>query len=113
MATSAAASPLYTWLVSACMSVSYEKHHTDPKRLSEQTKRKKFVSKCISRGGGGDADFVSNLHTNGSGIQSSCIAFEKCKEYNHSEGLFTLLGSQTAWTRKQRSINRPAAISGN
>ena len=112
MATSAAASPLCTWLVSACMSISYEKHHTNPKRLSQWTKRKNFVSKCISRGGS-DADFVSNLLTNVSGIQSSCIAFEKCKEYNHSEGLFTLLGSQTAWTRKQRSINRPAAISGN
>lgn len=112
MAASAAAPPLCTWLVSACMTVSYEKDHT-PKRLSQWTKRKKFVSKCISRGGGGEADFVSNLLTNGSGIQSSCLAFEKCKEYNHSEGLFTLLGSQMAWTRKQRSINRPAAISGN
>ncbi|KAM4099682.1 hypothetical protein ACJW30_05G009500 [Castanea mollissima] len=109
MAASAAAPPLCTWLVSACMTVSYEKDHT-PKRLSQWTKRKKFVSKCIS-GGGGDADFVSNLLTNGFGIQSSCLAFEKCKKYNHSEGLFTLLGSQTAWTRKQRSINRPAAIS--
>ncbi|KAL4625270.1 hypothetical protein ACB092_05G013700 [Castanea dentata] len=111
MAASAAAPPLCTWLVSACMTVSYEKDHT-PKRLSQWTKRKKFVSKCIGGGGGGDADFVSNLLTNGSGIQSSCLAFEKCKEYNHSEGLFRLLGSQTAWTRKQRSINRPAAISG-
>ncbi|KAK7838085.1 3-oxoacyl-[acyl-carrier-protein] synthase ii [Quercus suber] len=111
MATSAAASPLCTRPVSACMSVSYEKHHTDPKRLSEWTKRKKFVSKCISRRGG-DADLVSNLLTNGSGIQSSWLAFEKCKEYNHSEGLFALLGSQTAWTRKQRSINRPATKSG-
>lgn len=111
MAASAAAPPLCTWLVSACMTVSYEKDHT-PKRLSQWTKRKKFVSKCVSRGGG-EADFVSNLLTNGSGIQSSCLAFEKCKEYNHSEGLFTLLGSQMAWTRKQRSINRPAAISGN
>ncbi|KAM3747061.1 hypothetical protein ACB098_05G009900 [Castanea mollissima] len=112
MAASAAAPPLCTWLVSACMTVSYEKDHT-PKRLSQWTKRKKFVSKCISGGGGsgGDADFVSNLLTNGFGIQSSCLAFEKCKKYNHSEGLFTLLGSQTAWTRKQRSINRPAAIS--
>lgn len=110
MAASGLASPLCTWLVATCMSVSYEKDHP-PKRLSQWNRRKKLVSKCISRGG---ADFVSNLLTNGSGIQtlmSSCLTFERCKEYNNSKGLFTLLESQTAWTRKQRRMNCAAAHS--
>ncbi len=112
MAASGLAYPLCTWLVATCMSVSYEKDHP-PKRLSQWNRRKKLVSKCISRGG---ADFVSNLLTNGSGIQtlmSSCLTFERCKEYNNSKGLFTLLESQTAWTRKQRRMNCAAAHSGN
>ncbi|KAF3942670.1 hypothetical protein CMV_030697 [Castanea mollissima] len=112
MVASDLASPLCTWLVAACMSVSFEKDHT-PRRLGQWTKRKKFVSKCINRGG---AYFVSNKLTNGSGIQTlinSCLTFEPCNEFNNSKGQFTLLGSPTAWTRKQRSMNHPAAHSGN
>ncbi|XP_075664197.1 3-oxoacyl-[acyl-carrier-protein] synthase II, chloroplastic-like [Castanea sativa] len=110
MVASDLASPLCTWLVAACMSVSFEKDHT-PRRLGQWTKRKKFVSKCINRGG---AYFVSNKLTNGSGIQTlinSCLTFEPCNEFNNSKGQFTLLGSPTAWTRKQRSMNHPAAHS--
>ena len=111
MVASDLASPLRTWPVAACMSVSFEKDHTQ-RRLSHWTKRKKFVSKCINRGG---AYFVSNKLTNGSGIQtliSSCLTFEPCNELNNSKGQFTLLASPNAWTRKQRSMNRPAAHSG-
>nr|POE49810.1 3-oxoacyl-[acyl-carrier-protein] synthase ii, chloroplastic [Quercus suber] len=111
MVASDLASPLHTWLVAACMPVSFEKDHTQ-RRLSQWTKRKKFVSKCINRGG---AYFVSNKLTNGSGIQtliSSCLTFEPCNDFNNSKGQFTLLASPTAWTRKQRSMNRPAAHSG-
>ena len=112
MVASDLASPLRTWPVAACMSVSFEKDHTQ-RRLSHWTKRKKFVSKCINRGG---AYFVSNKLTNGSGIQtliSSCLTFEPCTELNNSKGQFTLLASPNAWTRTQRSMNRPAALSGN
>lgn len=130
MVTSALASPLCTWLVAACASGAFEKDDLmrsstfqSPKRLSQWPRRKKLVSKFISRGG---TDFATNLRSYGSGnhyLMSSSLAFEPCNECNNSEGLysrmtffgdtgFLLFGSKTAVSRRQRCIHR-AANSGN
>lgn len=131
MAASALASPLCTWqLVAACMSVTFEEDSLtrvsmfhSSKKLSPWARRKKLVSKCISRGG---ADFASNMLSYGFGIQnimSSGLSLDPCNEYNNSKGLhssmtfcgetgFSLFGYQTAWNRRQRRMNR-AAKSGN
>ncbi|KAB1218324.1 3-oxoacyl-[acyl-carrier-protein] synthase II, chloroplastic [Morella rubra] len=126
MVTSALASPLCTWLVAACASGAFEKDDLmrsstfqSPKRLSQWPRRKKLVSKFISRGG---TDFATNLRSYGSGnhyLMSSSLAFEPCNECNNSEGLysrmtffgdtgFLLFGSKTAVSRRQRCIHRAA-----
>ncbi|XP_041016357.1 3-oxoacyl-[acyl-carrier-protein] synthase II, chloroplastic-like isoform X1 [Juglans microcarpa x Juglans regia] len=132
MASSALASPLCTWLVAACASVAFEKDQLtsssmfhSPKRLSQWARRKKLMSKYITRGGAG---FASNLLSCNSGVRnlmSSVLAFELCNEYNSSKGHyssitfcgdtgFSLFGSKKARNRRQRCINRGAnSVSGN
>lgn len=123
MSASSVASPLCTWLVAACMSVTCDRDHSQSssllhssKRLSRWGRRRKVLSKCSS----GSAEFNRGLISSfcGSSIQglmSSCLAFEPCNEYYSSKGLSSLgyngfpslFGSKSVSTnRRQRRINR-------
>ncbi|KAL4296182.1 hypothetical protein GQ457_12G021770 [Hibiscus cannabinus] len=108
MASSSLASPLCTWLVAACMSVTCGKDQSQssmlrssapsssssPKRLGRwaRTRRRALLSQCGGGGGGGGSDSNQNggLISSfcGSGIQglmTSCLAFEPCDEYYSSK----------------------------
>ncbi|KAK8477177.1 hypothetical protein V6N13_057972 [Hibiscus sabdariffa] len=142
MASSSLASPLCTWLVAACMSVTCGKDQSQssmlrssaysssssPKRLGRwaRTRRRALLSQC---GGGSDSNQNGGLISSfcGSGIQglmTSCLAFEPCDEYYSSKnsslfgqnGSFSsLFGSKSLPfnnNRKQRRLNRGANHSG-
>ncbi|XP_061352779.1 3-oxoacyl-[acyl-carrier-protein] synthase II, chloroplastic-like [Gastrolobium bilobum] len=105
MGPSFVASPLCTWLVAACMSVTYDKHrskrfpmhqHQSPKRLSQwATRPKKFLSKCINGGRPSDCTSIMLSPFCGYGIQNliSCLALEPYKECYNSMGLSSYLSS--------------------
>ncbi|KAE8658012.1 synthase I [Hibiscus syriacus] len=140
MASSSLASPLCTWLVAACMSVTCGKDQyqssmlrssassSSSKRLGRwaRTRRRAPLSQC---------DGVSDSNQNGglissfcgSGIQglmTSCLAFEPCNEYYSSKnsslfgqngGFSPFFGSKSLPfnnNRKQRRFNRGARFSG-
>ncbi|KAI3933879.1 hypothetical protein MKX01_028205 [Papaver californicum] len=79
-----AASPLCTWLVAACMSVSYEENSSKMlqphKRLSKGSARRKRVVMSKCNGGGGDNKGLMSGSSSFHGLMSSC--FEPCEEYN-------------------------------
>ncbi|XP_077230279.1 3-oxoacyl-[acyl-carrier-protein] synthase II, chloroplastic-like isoform X1 [Tasmannia lanceolata] len=125
MAVSSIASPLCTWLVAACMSVTCENEYSlrasgfpYSKRLSSWARKRRVLLKGVSE------DFPKGLISSfcGSsihGLMSSCLAFEPCDEYYSSKGSsysssffgengFSLFGSKTAPTRRQRRIDRAA-----
>ncbi|KAK8503197.1 hypothetical protein V6N13_025956 [Hibiscus sabdariffa] len=104
MASSSLASPLCTWLVAACMSVTCGKDQSQssmlrssapsssPKRLGRwaRTRRRALLSQCGGGGGGSDSNQNGGLISSfcGSGIQglmTSCLAFEPCDEYYSSK----------------------------
>ncbi|XP_071711986.1 3-oxoacyl-[acyl-carrier-protein] synthase II, chloroplastic-like [Rutidosis leptorrhynchoides] len=97
----AVASPLCTWLVAACMSVSGDRNHhrpaalfSSPKRLSRSARRKLLaVTECSSFSG--DGGLVSSFY--GSGIMNLMTSLEPCEEYYKSS---------------QKRVNRPAAQTG-
>ncbi|KAK9275679.1 hypothetical protein L1049_022946 [Liquidambar formosana] len=129
MATSTVASPLCTWLVAACMSVTCDKDHSTRPSLFQSSKRvsrwarsrrrRVVLSECST-------EFPRGLISSfcGSSIQglmSSCLAFEPCNEYYSSKGLSSslalfgdnglssLFGSKSVsvpMSRRQRRINR-------
>lgn len=129
MAASSVASPLCTWLVAACMSVTCDGDcSTRPSMLSSSKRRPKCAarrrlpSKCSSF----SADFQKGLNSafSGSSIQglmSSCLAFEPCDEYYSSKGLSSLgsnglsslFGSKTGTTNRRQRRFHGAAHSGN
>ncbi|KAI3871497.1 hypothetical protein MKW98_011552 [Papaver atlanticum] len=86
MATSSmAASPLCTWLVAACMSVSYQDNNNSSskmlqshKRLSKGAARRKRV--VMSKCNGGDNKGLMSGSSSFHGLMSSC--FEPCEEFN-------------------------------
>ncbi|XP_026430221.1 3-oxoacyl-[acyl-carrier-protein] synthase II, chloroplastic-like isoform X2 [Papaver somniferum] len=83
MATSSmAASPLCTWLVAACMSVSHEENSSkmlqSHKRLSKGAARRKRV--VMSKCNGGDNKGLMSGSSSFHGLMSSC--FEPCEEFN-------------------------------
>ncbi|KAK8597639.1 hypothetical protein V6N13_095039 [Hibiscus sabdariffa] len=141
MASSSLTSPLCTWLVAACMSVTCGKDQSQPsilrssppssKRLGRwaRTRRRALLSQCGGGGGGSDRNQNGGLISSfcGSGIQglmTSCLAFEPCNEYYSSKnsslfgqnGSFSsLFGSKNVPfnnNRKQRRLNRAAGHSG-
>ncbi|XP_010047453.2 3-oxoacyl-[acyl-carrier-protein] synthase II, chloroplastic [Eucalyptus grandis] len=118
MAASMAASPLCTWLVAACTSVSWENElKANPfqgsRRLSKRLKRK-VLSKCCSDTSNGQSTIspVSGLISSfcGSSIQglmSSCLAFEPCSDHYRCNGLSSLFGSRNVGiNRRQKRTNR-------
>ncbi|KAK8520365.1 hypothetical protein V6N13_031181 [Hibiscus sabdariffa] len=139
MASSSLASPLCTWLVAACVSVTYGKDHSRSPLLSgsassdtrlgrwARSRKKALLSKCC---GGGtatkkDAGLVSSVRGSSiQGLMASCLAFEPCNEYYSSKNgsFFGQNGSFSSFfgsrnvpfnsNRKQRRLNRGAARSG-
>ncbi|NP_001292950.1 3-oxoacyl-[acyl-carrier-protein] synthase II, chloroplastic precursor [Jatropha curcas] len=137
MGSASFASPLCTWLVAACMSVTCAKenrtaphafHSSQPSnRLSRWARRRKTLhaqynsdsSNSIAAGGGGgggggySTEFLSNslvstlCGSSFQGLMSSCLAFEPCSQYYSSNGLFR----SRNLNRKQRRLNR-LALSG-
>ncbi|XP_030538491.1 3-oxoacyl-[acyl-carrier-protein] synthase II, chloroplastic-like isoform X2 [Rhodamnia argentea] len=113
MAAPAVASPLCTWLVAACMSVSCEADGAAKRStscgLSRRRRRRLPVSKC----GGGGAGSASSF-----GLVTSCLAFEPCGEFYSSRaasslgffgenGFASLFGSRSRpMNRRQRRLNR-------
>lgn len=128
MVASSVASPLCTWLVAACMSVSSEKdqfwkpccNFQSSKLLGRSGRRRKSITKCNSG--------ILGSSVNGYGMLSSwhtCFGFEPCEEYYKSEGLsasFSSLFAENAFSvfgfkqvplyRRQRRMSS-AAHSGN
>ncbi|KAE8689151.1 synthase I [Hibiscus syriacus] len=141
MASSSMASPLCTWLVAACMSVTCGKDQSQSSMLRlptssssssrrlgrwARTRRKALLSQ---RDGGSDSNLNGGLISSfcGSGIQglmTSCLAFEPCDEYYSSKnsslfgqngGFSSLFGSKSSPfnnNRRQRRLNRAANLSG-
>ncbi|KAG2712728.1 hypothetical protein I3843_04G130300 [Carya illinoinensis] len=119
MAASSMTSPLCTWLVAACMSVTCGADHStcpsmfsSSKRHSKWTRsRTRVLSKCSSEFQRG---LISSLCGSSiQGLMSSCLAFEPCHEYYSSKGLSStgfssLFGSNNVpLNRRQRRLNRP------
>ncbi|XP_048334916.1 3-oxoacyl-[acyl-carrier-protein] synthase II, chloroplastic [Ziziphus jujuba] len=128
MAASSLASPLCTWLVAACMSVTCDRDYSSSssllqssKRLSRWARRRKVWAKCSSESAEFNRGLISSFCGSSiQGLMSSCLAFEPCNEYHSSKGLSSsgyngfpsLFGSKSASTnRRQRRINR-ASLSG-
>ncbi|XP_077240930.1 3-oxoacyl-[acyl-carrier-protein] synthase II, chloroplastic-like [Tasmannia lanceolata] len=115
MAVSSVASPLCTWLVAACMSLTCEKDYSlrggsgflSSKQLSRWAKKRRVLSN------GRSDDFlpkglISSFYGSSiQGLMSSCLAFEPCEQYYSSCSLF---GSKNGNTRRHRRMNR--AFSG-
>ncbi|KAM5547147.1 3-oxoacyl-[acyl-carrier-protein] synthase II, chloroplastic [Rosa sericea] len=98
------ASPLCTWLVAACMSVTCDGDYSAlPSRAKLGGGRRRRLAKCSgsyclsSRGG-------SSIQ----GLMSSCLAFEPCDEYYSSQGLSSLgsNGLSSLFGSKTGSLNR-------
>uniref|UniRef100_A0A2H4WMB6 beta-ketoacyl-[acyl-carrier-protein] synthase I n=1 Tax=Vernicia fordii TaxID=73154 RepID=A0A2H4WMB6_VERFO len=118
-------SPLCTWLVAACMSVTCAKENWNnphafnsspsSNRLGRWARRRRaLLSKYNNTGNTFAAGFSSEFMSKGlvsslcgssfQGLMSSCLAFEPCSQYYSSNGLF---GSRNL-NRKQRRLNRSA-----
>ncbi|CAK7352346.1 unnamed protein product [Dovyalis caffra] len=120
-------SPLCTWLVAACMSVTCakeSKHALSPpsSAASNRTRRRKAAAaaaalKCNSNNNNNSSSISGILSSNTSlfsgggeggsslqGLMSSCLAFEPCSHYYASNGLL----------RSNRKLRRlhPPALSG-
>ncbi|XWS72306.1 hypothetical protein CRYUN_Cryun02cG0028600 [Craigia yunnanensis] len=142
MASSSLASPLCTWLVAACMSVtcgedpsrspmlhsSASVSSSSSKRLGRwaRNRRKAFISQCCGGSTSNrDRDLISSFCGSSiQGVMTSCLAFEPCNDYYSSKnasffgqnGSFSsFLGSKNVpfnINRKHRRLNRGAVHSG-
>lgn len=122
MVASSLASPLCTWLVAACMSVSSEKDQFSKPASSFQS------SKFMGRRRKAITKFKSGSLMNGSVMNTSwhsCFGFEPCEEYYKSDGFsasfsslfaenpFSVFGfKQVPLNRRQRRMSS-AAHPGN
>ncbi|CAN0839541.1 3-oxoacyl-[acyl-carrier-protein] synthase II, chloroplastic [Linum grandiflorum] len=117
-------SPLCTWLVAACMSVTCDKDHrsnshafhssfsTSKLTTTTSRRRKLLLSKCnaasspaVATSHSLSSRFVSSIC--GSSFQdlmNSCLAFEPCSHYYTSNAVFR----SRSFNRKQRRLRRPA-----
>ncbi|KAL0724182.1 hypothetical protein Bca4012_038781 [Brassica carinata] len=100
-ASSCYASPLCTWFVAACMSVS---HGGDTRQAFGRTRRRRQqLSKCSAGSGSIQA------------LVSSCLDFKPCSHYNNNKGnaFSCLFGSNgLSLNRKQRKMNQATSSSG-
>ncbi|XP_015070593.1 3-oxoacyl-[acyl-carrier-protein] synthase II, chloroplastic-like [Solanum pennellii] len=118
MVASSLASPLCTWLVAACMSVSTEKDQFSKPASSFQSskfmgRRRKAITKCKSGSLMNGSVMNTSWHT--------CFGFEPCEEYYKSDGLsasfsslfaenpFSVFGfKQVPLNRRQRRMSSAA-----
>ncbi|XP_050387975.1 3-oxoacyl-[acyl-carrier-protein] synthase II, chloroplastic-like [Argentina anserina] len=102
MAATSVASPLCTWLVAACMSVTCDGEPSRAKLGGGSGGRRRRVAKCSScRSSSRGVIGGSSIQ----GLMSSCLAFEPCDEYYSSQGLSSL-GSNGLFGSKAGSMNR-------
>jgi hypothetical protein len=128
MAATSVASPLCTWLVAACMSVSCDGDYSSrPSRANlggggARRRRLAASNKCTSSCCLSSRGLISGFSGSSiQGLMSSCLAFEPCDEYYSSRGLSSLgsnglsslFGSKTGSTNRSRRRINGAAHSGN
>lgn len=115
MAASSVTSPLCTWLVAACMSVSSssekDRNFLNPsKKLSRWARRSKVLAKCSTQ--------LSSSFC-GSSFQGLMSSFELCNEhYNSSTGISSLgflenTGFYSLFGPRNASSNRRQRRRGN
>ncbi|KAF2304165.1 hypothetical protein GH714_028186 [Hevea brasiliensis] len=122
MGSASFSSPLCTWLLATCMSVTCAKEnwtstiafHSSPpgNRLSRCARRRRALLSKYNSGSSAVAGNCSEFLSKGlsssfcgssfQGLMTSCLAFEPCSHYHNSNGLF---GSRNL-NRKQRRLNR-------
>ncbi|KAK5824860.1 hypothetical protein PVK06_019646 [Gossypium arboreum] len=104
MASSSMVSPLCTWLVAACMSVTCGKDQSQSSFLRSsafassskrhgrwaRTRRRALLSQCSGRGNGSaknqDGSMISAFYGFGiQGLMASWLTFEPCKDYYSSK----------------------------
>ncbi|XVE53934.1 hypothetical protein DITRI_Ditri03aG0042300 [Diplodiscus trichospermus] len=139
MASSSIASPLCTWLVAACMSVTCGKDQSQSPLLHSsvssssrklgrwaRNRRKTLLSQCCGGSTGSrERGLISSLCGSSiQGLMTSCLAFEPCNDYYSSKngsifgqnGCFSsFFGSKNVSfdnNRKQRRLNQGAVRSG-
>ncbi|GMJ15738.1 ARABIDOPSIS BETA-KETOACYL-ACP SYNTHETASE 2, BETA-KETOACYL-ACP SYNTHETASE 2 [Hibiscus trionum] len=127
MASSSPASPLCTWLVAACVSVTSGNDHSRSPLLSgsvssntrlgrwARNRKKALLSKCC--GGGTSTNKDAGLISSFRGSMASCLVFEPCNEYYSSknENFFGQNGSFSSFFGSRNvpfNNNRGAARSG-
>ncbi|GAV70951.1 ketoacyl-synt domain-containing protein/Ketoacyl-synt_C domain-containing protein [Cephalotus follicularis] len=112
-------SPLCTWLVAACMSITCGNDLEQPTSLmlhssskKSNTRRRKLISKCTSEMNRGS--LISSFC--GSSFHGFMSSFEPCNDFSSSSSsgffagnaLYSLFGSKNvSLNRKQRRLNRP------
>ncbi|KAK8291962.1 hypothetical protein V6Z11_D06G091000 [Gossypium hirsutum] len=140
MASSSMVSPLCTWLVAACMSVTCGKDQSQSSFLRSsafassskrhgrwaRTRRRALLSQCSGRGNGStknqDGSMISAFYGFGiQGLMASWLTFEPCNDYYSSKNC-SLFGQNRSFSyffgpkilpnRKQRRLNGGAACSG-
>ncbi|KAM7257232.1 hypothetical protein ACFE04_012973 [Oxalis oulophora] len=95
-ATSSLTSPLYTWLVAACMSVTCDQTSSTSTKLSSSSKNKflRKSVKCCSSSSGKKNMLCGSLSSSSSststiqGLMSSCLAFEPCSDFYNNTNSF-------------------------
>ncbi|KAJ8767453.1 hypothetical protein K2173_017497 [Erythroxylum novogranatense] len=102
--TASLSSPLCTWLVAACMSVTCaqddSRHALPTTKLRRWSRRRCSASSTTAVSSSNNSVALSIQ-----GFTSSCLAFEPCSRYYASNGLFS---RSTNLNHKQRRLNRSA-----
>ncbi|XP_020587368.1 3-oxoacyl-[acyl-carrier-protein] synthase II, chloroplastic [Phalaenopsis equestris] len=119
MAALAAASPLCTWLVAACMSVSCEKDRSSSGRRAKR--RTAAAARGGMRMGGRDSSVGLISAFCGSGIQGLISSLEPCSEFYSSRNASPFFGGngfllcrrwKTEANRRQKMSSRSSALTG-
>lgn len=103
-ASSSYASPLCTWFVAACMSVSHgggDTRQAVALQSAGRSRRRRQLSKCSSASGSASIQ----------ALVTSCLDFGPCTHYNNNNNaLSSLFGSNSvSLNRNQRRLNRAAS----
>nr|AAL91174.1 putative 3-ketoacyl-ACP synthase [Arabidopsis thaliana] len=105
-ASSSYASPLCTWFVAACMSVSHgggDSRQAVALQSGGRSRRRRQLSKCSVASGSASIQ----------ALVTSCLDFGPCTHYNNNNALSSLFGSNSvSLNRNQRRLNRAASSGG-
>ncbi|MED6163962.1 hypothetical protein PIB30_085061 [Stylosanthes scabra] len=83
------ASPLCTWLVAACMSVTCDADRAATPNSSKRSRRTNALSKFAPKASQFNTRLISSLY--GSSIQGLISSFEPCHDYYNSSNTFSSL----------------------